>query len=67
MSKSHLPPVPPAGRAPMGGSANVKSGDEMSAEVGRANRESTARRLGEQGRQGDIKQNTTNQGSQQDR
>jgi hypothetical protein len=51
----------------MGGSANVKSGDEMSAEVGRANRESTARRLGEQGRQGDIKQNTTNQGYQQDR
>ncbi|WP_261394411.1 hypothetical protein [Siccirubricoccus deserti] len=67
MSKSHLPPIPPAGRAPIGGSANAKSGDEMSAEVGRANKDSTDRHLGEQGRQGNIKQNTTNQGYQQDR
>jgi hypothetical protein len=51
----------------MGGSANAKSGDEMSAEVGRANKESTARHLGEQGRQGNVKQNTTHQGYQQDR
>jgi hypothetical protein len=67
MSKSHLPPVPPAGRVPMGGSANAKSGDEMASQVGRANKESTDRHLGEQGRQGNIKQNTTHQGYQQDR
>jgi hypothetical protein len=39
----------------------------MSSEVGCANKESTGRHLGEQGRQGNIKQNTTHQGYQQDR
>jgi hypothetical protein len=46
----------------MGGSANSKSGDEMTVQVGRANKESTARHLGEQGGQGNVKQNTTHQG-----
>jgi hypothetical protein len=67
MSKAHLPPVPPAARSPIGGCANAKSGDEMSPQVGRENKESTNRNLGEQGRQGNIKQNTTHQGFQQDR
>jgi hypothetical protein len=67
MSKSKLPPVPPAGRSPLGGSANAKSGGDVSSEAGRSNKESTDRHLGEQGRQGNIKQNTTNQGYTQDR
>ncbi len=67
MSKAKMPPVPPAGRSPIGGSANAGSGNDMSAEVAEANKESKNRNLGEQGRQGNIKQNTTNQGYQQDR
>ncbi len=67
MSKAHLPPVPPANRAPVGGSANAKTTGDMSDQVGRDNKLSRERHLGEQGRQGNIKQNTTNQGYQQDR
>lgn len=67
MSKSHLPPVPPANRAPMGGSANPHAGDDMPAEVAKDNEESKNRNLSIQGRQGNIKENTTNQGHQQDR
>ena len=67
MSKAHLPPVPPANRSPIGGSANPGSGNDMASEIAEANKESTARHLGEQGRQGNIKQNTTHQGYQQDR
>ncbi len=67
MSKAHLPPVPPANRSPLGGSANPKPGNDMSEQVAEANKASTARHLGEQGRQGNIKQNTTHQGFQQDR
>jgi hypothetical protein len=39
----------------------------MSDQVGRNNKLSRDRHLGEQGRQGNIKQNTTNQGYTQDR
>ena len=67
MSKAHLPPVPPANRSPVGGSANPGTGDDMSEQVAEANKESKNRNLGEQGRQGNIKQNTTNQGYTQDR
>ena len=67
MSKAHLPPVPPASRSPIGGSANPKTGNDMSEQVAEANEESKNRNLGEQGRQGNIKQNTTNQGYTQDR
>ncbi|HYF09024.1 MAG TPA: hypothetical protein VD970_15485 [Acetobacteraceae bacterium] len=67
MSKAKMPPVPPANRAPRGGSANADPGHEMSPDVGEANTESKNRNLAEQGRQGNIKQNTTNQGYQQDR
>ena len=53
--------------SPLGGSANPKPGNDMSEQVAEANKASTARHLGEQGRQGNIKQNTTHQGYQQDR
>ena len=66
MSKP-LPPIPPAGRAPIGGSANVGSGNDMFEHVAADNKESKNRNLGIQGRQGNIKTNTTNQGYQQDR
>ncbi len=65
--QSAPPPVPPANRSPVGGSASPKPGNNMSEQVAEANKESTARHLGEQGRQGNIKQNTTHQGFQQDR
>jgi hypothetical protein len=67
MSKAHLPPVPPANRSPIGGSANPGTGNDMASEIAEANKESTNRNLGEQGRQGNIKQNTTHQSYQQDR
>ena len=67
MSKAHLPPVPPANRSPIGGSANPGTGDDMSEQVAEANESSKNRNLGEQGRQGNIKQNTTNKGHTQDR
>lgn len=66
MSKSHLPPVPPANRAPMG-SAGANPGGDLKGDIAEANKASKNRNLGEQGRQGNIKQNTTNQGYQQDR
>ncbi len=67
MSKAHLPPVPPAARPPVGGSSNPGTGNDMSEQVAAENKASTNRNLGEQGRQGNIKQNTTHQGHTQDR
>ncbi|MFT8243771.1 hypothetical protein [Roseomonas sp. BN140053] len=64
-SKAHLPPVPPDNQSPIGGSANPGTG-ELTQEQ-KAQSEPTRRHLGEQGRQGNIKQNTTHQGYQQDR
>lgn len=66
MSKAHLPPVPPANRGPSGGN-NPQTGNEMSEEVGAQNKASVNRNLAIQGRQGNIKTNTTHQGYQQDR
>jgi hypothetical protein len=51
----------------VGGSANAKTTGDMSDQVGRDNKLSRERHLGEQGQQGNVKQNTTNQGYQQDR
>jgi hypothetical protein len=51
----------------MGGSANPKTTGDMSDQIGQNNKQSRERHLGEQGRQGNIKQNTTNQGYTQDR
>jgi hypothetical protein len=61
---SKVPPVPPANRSPKGPGAdpNVKLEDQKPADTG-----SASKNLAEQDRQGNIKQNTTNQGYQQDR
>jgi hypothetical protein len=70
MSKAHLPPVPPSNRAPLGGGAAAdatKTGNDMAERVAGRNKDAAERNLGEQGRQGNVKQNTTHQGYQQDR
>jgi hypothetical protein len=65
-TKSHLPPVPPANRSTKGPRPQSPEGD-LSAQAAEANKSARDRNLVEQGRQGNIKQNTTNQGYQQDR
>jgi hypothetical protein len=55
------PPTPPENRSPKG------TGDPKSAEKGTHQTGSANPNTREQGRQGNIKQNTTNQGYQQDR
>ena len=69
MSKAHLPPVPPANRSPKGPGPQDQPGGsgDLGAEVAEANKAGRDRNLGEQGRQGNIAQNTRNQGYQQDR
>jgi hypothetical protein len=57
----HIPPVPPAGRSPKGTGESEHPDQRGSVPDG------TPRNLAEQDRQGNIKQNTTNQGYQQDR
>jgi hypothetical protein len=64
MSKKDLPPVPPAGRSNKGPGGH---GDVPSAEASENTAEPRRRNLDKQGRQGNIKVNTTNQGYQQDR
>jgi hypothetical protein len=61
---AHPPPVPPEQRSPKGGAES--SSDPKSQAEPDAYRDQN-RNLGEQGRQGNIKQNTTNTGYQQDR
>jgi hypothetical protein len=58
-----LPPVPPANRPHAPGTEPTEATD-TGPDKKMADRQ---RHLGEQGRQGNIKQNTTNQGYQQDR
>ena len=60
----HLPPVPPDNRSPKGPGREAPFDGDTVANKKDADRQ---RHLGEQGRQGNIKQNTTNQGYQQDR
>jgi hypothetical protein len=57
-----MPPVPPAGRSPKGPGADPQVSPDTTGPVGEV-----PENLAEQGRQGNIKQNTTNQGYQQDR
>ncbi|MCR6632967.1 MAG: hypothetical protein NVV74_24590 [Magnetospirillum sp.] len=59
MSK-HMPPVPPEQRTPHGGSANPQDLD-------RQHEGPEKDGLAHQGEQGNIRQNTTHQGYQQDR
>ena len=54
------PPVPPANRSPKG----PQGSPEVPTDTSHENRPSN---LDQQGQQGNIKQNTTNQGYQQDR
>jgi hypothetical protein len=57
---TNMPPVPPANRSPKGpGSDPAQRPDKAPP--------GPPENLAEQDRQGDIKQNTTNQGYQQDR
>lgn len=58
-----LPPVPPANRSPKGPGGPAKGAVQTDADIP----DPRQRNLAEQGRQGNIKQNTTNQGHQQDR
>ena len=65
MSKQKTPPVPPAGRSNKGpgeqsGEIHPTGNDSTAAEASRRN-------FDKQGRQGNLKVNTTNQGYQQDR
>jgi hypothetical protein len=64
MSRTDLPPVPPAGRGPQG--AAREGADNGQTAMARAAKP-TERNLSSQGRQGNIKQNTTHSGHQQDR
>jgi hypothetical protein len=60
---NHLPPVPPAGRSNKG----PGSSPEGNVTADTPTVDSTPSNLKEQNRQGNIKQNTTHQGYQQDR
>ncbi|HYZ62780.1 MAG TPA: hypothetical protein VE650_10035 [Acetobacteraceae bacterium] len=61
---AHPPPVPPQNRSPKGPGepADTPKGGRPEAHAGKA-----PANPGEQGQQGNTKQNTTNQGYQQDR
>jgi len=59
-SKNKIPPVPPANRSPKGPGLDPDAPE-------RPNIEDSGENLKEQGRQGNIYQNTHNQGYQQDR
>jgi hypothetical protein len=62
MSK-HLPPIPPESVSPKGPGGDTSEDITGAAPVAGKGE----RNLAEQGRQGNIKQNTTHQGLQQDR
>ncbi|MGZ8896588.1 MAG: hypothetical protein ACXW3H_10305 [Candidatus Aminicenantales bacterium] len=65
MSKSkQLPPVPPANRSNKGPGGSSKDSPRTDATT---DKESPPSNLAKQDRQGNIQQNTTNQGYQQDR
>ena len=57
------PPVPPANRSPNDPGSNPDAKPDVKTDGKPPKRKN----LAEQGRQGNIKQNTTNQGYQQDR
>jgi len=62
---SSHPPVPPAARSPKGPGSNPASVEKTSRENARRAQQKT--NLEDQGDPGNISQNTTNQGYQQDR
>lgn len=62
MSK-HMPPVPPEQQTPYGGPEHAHD----QSQGGEGQKDLHARELNQQGQQGNIKQNTSHQGNQQDR
>jgi hypothetical protein len=60
MAKAHLPPVPPANQAKRPGADHVDAKDARNPQTERDE-------APQQGRSGNLKQNTTHQGFQQDR
>ena len=67
MSKAHPPPVPPAGVSPKGPGPQQWQAGDAAAQAAEAGKAAQDRNLDEQGRQGNIRQNTSHQGFQQDR
>lgn len=63
MAKSDLPPVPPEGRSPKGAGGANPGRDRADVADG----DKRDRNLEQQGRQGNIRENTRHQGYQQDR
>ena len=62
---SKAPPVPPAGRSNKG--PGPAAGSDRSGDSASTQHHPEKRNLAEQGRQGNIRQNTHHQGYQQDR
>jgi hypothetical protein len=68
MARTDLPPVPPAGRGPQGAAREGADGSQPHGQTAMERAaKPTERNLSSQGRQGNIKQNTTHSGHQQDR
>lgn len=61
MTRSQMPPVPPAARSPRGPGGTKRAAADTSKRKGPPDNPA------EQGRQGNISQNTRHQGYQQDR
>ena len=66
MSKAHMPPVPPAGRSDKGPGGDARE-DPAAAETAKARPGAKDGNAAEQGGSGNVAQNTTNDGHQQDR
>jgi hypothetical protein len=65
---ARTPPVPPASQSPKGPAGEKGTAAESRPDTDtRSDADPRDRNLREQGRQGNIKQNTTHQGYQQDR
>jgi len=66
MSKAHMPPVPPANRSPKGPGSDARE-DPAADQNAEARGGGKGGNTAEQGRAGNVAQNTTHQGHQQDR
>ena len=66
MSKAHMPPVPPANRSDKGPGGDARANPDA-AENAEARGGGKDGNTAEQGRAGNVAQNTSHQGHQQDR
>lgn len=66
MSKAHMPPVPPANRSDKGPGGDARE-DAAADERTEARPGAKGGNADQQGRSGNLRQNTTNDGHQQDR